>query len=105
MFTTVRFIVLAVLALILVVSAWSKLRFLDENSDQPQRWRLEEYPGAKPGSHSLGGAQRNPGANILAWYDSGGSRPWGAPTHWYIPILSPCSSGAGHAREINSGQA
>ena len=50
MFTTLRLIVLAILVLILVFSAWSKLRFLDENSDQPQRWRVEDYPGTKLGS-------------------------------------------------------
>ena len=43
MFTQFRFAVLAILILILLFSAWSKLRFIDENSDQPQRWRVEEY--------------------------------------------------------------
>lgn len=44
MFTPVRLIVLIILVLILAFSAWSKLRFIDEDSDKPQRWRLEEYP-------------------------------------------------------------
>jgi hypothetical protein len=43
MITRVRLIVLVILAMILLVSAWSKLRFLDEDSDQPQRWRVEDY--------------------------------------------------------------
>jgi hypothetical protein len=44
MFTPVRVAVLIILLLILAFSAWSKLRFLDQNSNQPQRWRVEEFP-------------------------------------------------------------
>jgi len=44
MFTSVRLIVLVILALILLLSAWSKMRYLDEDSDQPQRWRVEDDP-------------------------------------------------------------
>ena len=43
MFTTLRLVVLVILTLILLITAWSKLRLLDENSDQPQRWRVEDY--------------------------------------------------------------
>jgi hypothetical protein len=39
-----RVAVLLILVMILIVAAWSKLRLLDENSDQPQRWRVEDFP-------------------------------------------------------------
>jgi hypothetical protein len=44
MFNPVRLSVLVILLLILVASAWSKLRFIDADSHQPQRWRVEDYP-------------------------------------------------------------
>jgi hypothetical protein len=53
MFTPIRVAVLLILAMILIVSAWSKLRFLDEDSDQPQRWRVEDYPHL-PNAHEPG---------------------------------------------------
>lgn len=43
MFTPIRVAVLLILVMILIVAAWSKLRFIDENSDQPQRWRVEDF--------------------------------------------------------------
>ena len=43
MFTPIRVAVLLILSMILVVAAWSKLRLLEEDSDQPQRWRVEDY--------------------------------------------------------------
>ena len=47
MFTRVRVTVLTILMLILTISAWSKLRLIDEDSHQPQRWRVEDYPQLK----------------------------------------------------------
>lgn len=37
-------VVLMILVLVVVIAAWSKLRFVDEEDHQPQRWRLEEHP-------------------------------------------------------------
>ena len=37
-------VVLMILILVVVIAAWSKLRFVDEEDHQPQRWRLEEHP-------------------------------------------------------------
>lgn len=36
--------VAAILALILAVSAWSKLRFVDPEDHAPQRWKVQEHP-------------------------------------------------------------
>ncbi len=47
MFTPARLIVLSILTLILIIASWSKLRFLDETQDQPQRWRVEDYPSVE----------------------------------------------------------
>ncbi len=40
-----------ILALVGVIAAWSKLRFVDqEGYDAPQRWRIEAHPRA--GTHA-----------------------------------------------------
>lgn len=44
MFTPARTIVLAILLLILIIASWSKLRIVDEDDHEPQRWRIEEHP-------------------------------------------------------------
>jgi hypothetical protein len=36
--------VIAILTLIVVVAAWSKLRFVDPEDHAPQRWKVEEHP-------------------------------------------------------------
>jgi len=43
--TPPRVAVILLLLLIAGFAAWSKLRFVDDQSDQPQRWRIEDYPG------------------------------------------------------------
>ena len=45
MITPTRVGVLLILLLIVALASWSKLRFVDENAEEPQRWRVEEYPG------------------------------------------------------------
>jgi hypothetical protein len=45
MLTPARKIILFILTLIFVISIWSKLRFVDKDDHQPQRWRVDEYPG------------------------------------------------------------
>ena len=37
-------VIFLLLALVVVIAAWSKLRFVDEEDHEPQRWRLEEHP-------------------------------------------------------------
>lgn len=58
---------LSLLILILVVSvaAWSKLRFVGrEGYDEPQRWRVQDYPGFQHGGfqHGAGTEGRGSGA-------------------------------------------
>lgn len=36
--------VIAILTLIGVVSAWSKLRFVDDDDFAPRRWKVQEHP-------------------------------------------------------------
>ena len=36
--------VVTILALIVAVSAWSKLRFVDDDDFAPQRWKVSEHP-------------------------------------------------------------
>ena len=45
MFTPTRSKILLLLLLIVVIAAWSKLRLLEPGHHEPQRWRLDEYPG------------------------------------------------------------
>jgi hypothetical protein len=42
-------IVLAILSLVVGIAAWSKLRFVDDEDHQPQRWRLDEHPAFRIG--------------------------------------------------------
>ena len=44
MLTTARTIILAILLLVLLLASWSKLRIVDENDHEPQRWRIDEHP-------------------------------------------------------------
>jgi len=44
MLTPARTIVLAILLLVALVASWSKLRIVDENDHEPQRWRIDEHP-------------------------------------------------------------
>jgi hypothetical protein len=44
MLTRKHAIVIAILLLIAVVAAWSKLRFVDDSDFAPQRWRASEHP-------------------------------------------------------------
>jgi len=44
MVTPSRVLVLLLLVLIVAISAWSRLRFLDEDSFKPQRIRVEDFP-------------------------------------------------------------
>ena len=37
-------ITLAILILVIVIAAWSKLRYLREGYDEPQRWKINEHP-------------------------------------------------------------
>ncbi len=41
--TPSRVAVILLLALIVLLAIWSKMRFVDEKSDQPQRWRIEDF--------------------------------------------------------------
>jgi len=45
MFTPTRLKIVIVLLLIAVIAAWSKLRLIEPGDHEPQRWRVEEYPG------------------------------------------------------------
>ena len=36
--------VLLILSLIVITAAWSKLRYIDEEDHEPQRWRIEDHP-------------------------------------------------------------
>jgi len=49
MVTRSRFIVLVLLVLIVVISAWSRLRHVKESDFEPQRIRLEEHPALRTG--------------------------------------------------------
>lgn len=42
--------VVAILTLILAVSAWSKLRFVDPEDHAPQRWKVQDHPAFQPRS-------------------------------------------------------
>jgi hypothetical protein len=44
MVTPSRVFAVLLLVLIVAVAAWSKLRFLDEESFKPQRIRIEDFP-------------------------------------------------------------
>jgi hypothetical protein len=44
MITPRRVAVVLLISLVIAFAAWSKIRFVDENADAPQRWRIEEHP-------------------------------------------------------------
>lgn len=44
MITRSRIFVLVLLALIVVIAAWSKLRHLKDSDHEPQRIRIDEHP-------------------------------------------------------------
>ena len=44
MLTTARTIILAILLLVVLIAAWSKLRIVDGDDHQPQRWLIDEHP-------------------------------------------------------------
>lgn len=44
MLTPARLIVLSILFLVVTIAAWSKLRIVDEDDHEPQRWRIDEHP-------------------------------------------------------------
>jgi hypothetical protein len=39
-----RIAVLAILVLVVLIAAWSRLRYVDESDHEPQRIRLDEHP-------------------------------------------------------------
>jgi hypothetical protein len=43
-------VVLAILSVVVVVTAWSKLRFVEEEDHEPKRWRLQEHPAFRNGA-------------------------------------------------------
>ena len=45
MFNPKNLAILLILALIVSLASWSKLRFVEENDHAEQRWRVEDYPG------------------------------------------------------------
>ena len=42
-------VVCLILAIVVVVAAWSKLRFVDDEDFKPQRMRIEEHPALNGG--------------------------------------------------------
>ena len=44
MVTRSRIIVLVILVLVVVLAAWSRLRYIEESDYEPQRFRLEDHP-------------------------------------------------------------
>jgi hypothetical protein len=44
MLTPPRVAVVLIITLVVALAFWSKLRFVDENEDAPQRWRIDEHP-------------------------------------------------------------
>ena len=43
-------LVLMIVFAVVAIAAWSKLRFVEEEDHQPQRWRLEEHPAFRSGT-------------------------------------------------------
>jgi len=50
MFKPTRLKIFVILLVIAVTTAWSKLRLLEPQDHEPQRWRIEEYPGFQQSS-------------------------------------------------------
>ncbi|MEJ2453255.1 MAG: hypothetical protein P8103_03745 [Candidatus Thiodiazotropha sp.] len=44
MLTPTRVAVALIIVLVIAFASWSKLRFADETTDGPQRWRIDEHP-------------------------------------------------------------
>jgi hypothetical protein len=44
MLTPNRVGVILILLLVTLLAAWSKLRFMDDNSFEAQRWRIDDHP-------------------------------------------------------------
>ena len=44
MLTPPRVAVVLIIGLVILLAFWSKLRFVDESADEPQRWRVDEHP-------------------------------------------------------------
>ena len=42
--TPPRVAVALIICLVIALASWSKLRFVDETADEPQRWRVDEHP-------------------------------------------------------------
>jgi hypothetical protein len=60
MFTAKSVAILVLLLVIVVIASWSKLRFIDPQDHQQQRWRIDQYPGfmqkkSKPITPTLNG--------------------------------------------------
>ena len=45
MLTPRRLKIALLLVLIIALTAWSKLRLIGPGDHEPQRWRVDEYPG------------------------------------------------------------
>lgn len=44
MLTPARVAAVLIIVLVVTFAFWSKLRFVDETSEAPQRWRIDEHP-------------------------------------------------------------
>jgi hypothetical protein len=44
MLTPTRVAIALIICLVIAFAFWSKLRFVDESADEPQRWRVDEHP-------------------------------------------------------------
>ncbi len=44
MLTPPRLVVLSVIMLIVTLASWSKLRFIEQEDHEPQRWLVDEHP-------------------------------------------------------------
>lgn len=47
MFTPKHVAIVLIIAFIVGLASWSKLRFVDENDHLEQRWRIEDHPAFK----------------------------------------------------------
>lgn len=54
MFTPKSVSIILILLFIVGIASWSKLRFVDPEDHQEQRWRVDQYPGFKQNqTHNL----------------------------------------------------
>jgi hypothetical protein len=58
MITRKSLAVVAILSLIVSVSAWSKLRFVDDEDFAPQRWKIGDHPAFRSGGEGGAAAPR-----------------------------------------------